>query len=72
MLIYSHTKRKRATAHNMKGIEDMKVVQAIVIEKKTNKSVSFPNLDSALEYVSGNYHSLGIVYYDDKGNEYIY
>lgn len=56
----------------MKGIEDMKVVQAIVIEKKTNKSVSFPNLDSALEYVSGNYHSLGIVYYDDKGNEYIY
>lgn len=64
--------KERATALNMKGIENMKVIQAIVIEKKTNKSVSFPNLDSALEYVSGNYHSLGIVYYDDKGNEYIY
>lgn len=56
----------------MKGIENMKVIQAIVIEKKTNKSISFPTLDSALEYVSGNYHSLGIVYYDEQGNEYIY
>ena len=56
----------------MKGLEGMKIVQAIVIEKKTNKSLSFPTLDSALEYVSGNYHSLVIVYYDDKGNEHIY
>jgi hypothetical protein len=49
------------------------VIQAIVIDKKTKKSIhSFSTLEDALEYVSGNYHSLGIVYYDDKGNEYIY
>jgi hypothetical protein len=48
------------------------VIQAIVINKETDKSISFSNLDDALEYVSGNFHSLGIVYYDDKYNEHIY
>jgi hypothetical protein len=49
------------------------VIQAIVIDKKTKKSIhSFSTLEDALEYVSGNYHSLGIVYYDDKYNEHIY
>ena len=50
----------------------MKVIQAIVIDKKTNKSISFSTLEDALEYVCGNHHSLGIVYYDDKHNEYVY
>jgi hypothetical protein len=49
-----------------------RTVQAFAIEKKTNSSISFPTLEDALEYVSGNYRHYTVIYYDDKYNEHNY
>lgn len=49
-----------------------KVIQAFVIDNATKREVVFDTLQNALEYVSGNFHALTIVYYDNNYNEHNY